>query len=153
MKRCATASSNSARNLSSAMPIADARQSGFTPIFCRRDGGFLILSAHFVAAAPRSKLAVSPPDVTESTPLQEPTFSMSLNGIESFKASPRNCRTLVSSRAFPELDCPLNVAVQVASAPIFYSAWAPPPRQTRSRGCARVYPEQNVTAAHHHALT
>ncbi len=103
--------SSSSRNAASATPIADARHSGFTPIFCSRDGGCRILSAHFGAAAPSSNDAVPSGNVTLSVPPRAATFDICLNGIDSFRSPPRNCSTSVSSRAFPAAVRPLNRAV------------------------------------------
>ncbi len=99
-------------------PIADTRHPAFTPIFCRRDGGCRILSAHFSAASPRSNDATPPGNVTLSVPLRATTFDICANGIDSFRSPPRNCRMPVSRRAFPGAALPLNRAVTVASLPI-----------------------------------
>ena len=64
MERWATARLELLQEVWSSTPIAETRQSGFTPIFSRRDGGCRILSAHFAAAAPRSNDAVRPENVT-----------------------------------------------------------------------------------------
>src|SRR5262249_7915840 len=113
------------------MPTADARQSDFAPSFARRDGGFLILSTHFGAAAPSSNDAVPSPNATVSVPSFAAISSIALKGIVSLRPPPRNCTTSVSSRAVPLGVRPLNRATHFASAPM--SSHLQQPRALRRR--------------------
>ena len=81
----------------------------FTPIFCRRDGGCRILSAHFSAASPRSNDATPPGNVAQRAAART-TFDICANGIDSFRSPPRNCRMPGFRRAFPGAALPLNRA-------------------------------------------
>src|SRR5579859_70766 len=71
------------------------------PSFLRRDGGFLILSSHFSAAAPSSKTALTVSDVTCSAPSRTASVSIALNGIVSFRSALRNWISSLSRRAVP----------------------------------------------------
>src|SRR6185503_4957704 len=114
----ATAADSSSRNAWSVTPIADATQSGFTPIFASRDGGCWIFCAHFSAAVPSANDARPSGNVTRSAPARASTFDISLNGIDNLISPPRKYRTSVSRRALPLAVRPLNVTAHVASAPM-----------------------------------